>query len=62
MEIREKDRIDEALEIMAGIKGLCVILEECRDPPRTAYIVIKTALNRAEELLRGIRADSIVHG
>ena len=55
METEGKDRIDEALEIMRGIKDICIVFEENRekDLPKTAYIVLEAALDRAIKSLEG---------
>ena len=51
MELKEKDRLAEAVQIMRGIRDLCIIFEESRDIPRSAYIVLIAAIERAVGIL-----------
>lgn len=51
MELKEKDRIAEAVQIMRGIRELCIIFEEGRDIPSSAYIVLIAAIERAVGIL-----------
>ena len=51
MELKEQDRIDEAVQILRGIRDLCIIFEEGKDIPRSAYIVLIAAIERAVGIL-----------
>lgn len=49
--LKEKDEIAEAVQIMRGIRDLCIIFEEGKDIPRSAYIVLIAAIERAVGIL-----------
>ena len=51
MELKEKDRIAEAVQILRGIRDLCIVFEEGRDIPSSAYIVLIAAIERAVGIL-----------
>ena len=51
MDLRRKDKIDEAVQILKGARELCVILEEGKDIPRPVYVVLQAAIERAVSIL-----------
>ena len=55
MELKEKDRIAEAVQILRGIRDLCIIFEEGRDIPSSTYIVLIAAIERAVRILECAR-------
>ena len=51
MELKQKDRIAEAVQILRGIRDLCIILEEGKDKPCTTYIVFIAAIEKSVGIL-----------
>ena len=51
MELKQKDRIGEAVQILGGIRDLCILFEESRDIPHSAYIVLITAIDKVVGIL-----------
>ncbi len=51
MDLNQKDRIGEAIQIVNGIRDLCIVLEAGKDIPRSAFIVLQTAAERAVSIM-----------
>ncbi|MEY8335794.1 hypothetical protein AALB53_22350 [Lachnospiraceae bacterium 47-T17] len=59
MELKERDRIEAAVEILDGIRDICIIFEEVRgkELPLGVFVVLETALEKAGRLLKELYAD-----
>lgn len=59
MELKERDRVEAAVEILDGIRDICIVFEEVRgkELPRSVFIVLETALEKAGGLLKELYAD-----
>ena len=51
MDLKRKDQIGEVIQILGGIRDLCIFFEEGRDIPRTVYVVIIAAIEKTVGLL-----------
>ena len=49
--MKQKDKIGEALQILNGVRELCIILEEGKDIPQSVYVVLQAAIERAVDIL-----------
>ena len=49
--LKQKDKIGEALQILNGVRELCIILEEGKDIPQSVYVVLQAAIERAVDIL-----------
>ena len=59
MDMKERDRIEAAVEILDGIRDICIVFEEVRgkELPMSVFIVLETALEKAGSLLKELYAD-----
>ena len=59
MDMKERDKVEAAVEILDGIRDICVVFEEARgkELPLSVFIVLDTALEKAGELLKELYAD-----
>ena len=51
MDLKQKDRIGEAIQIINGIRDLCILLEVGKDIPHSAFVVLQTAAERAVSIM-----------
>lgn len=60
MNLKEKDRLAEAVELLEGCRDACIVFEERKEKeiPLTVFIVIETVLEKAAGLLKGLQEDS----
>ena len=59
MEMKERNKVEEAVEILDGIRDICIVFEEVRgkELPLSVFIVLETALEKAGGLLKELYAD-----
>ena len=57
VELKEKDKIGEVVQILSGVRDLCVILEEGQDIPCTAFAALQAAIERAIGILDELTDD-----
>ena len=51
MDLKQKDRIEEMIQILGGIRDLCIFFEEAKNIPQTVYVVIIAAIEKVVGLL-----------